>query len=561
MQLTINFLLLVNVQNQVGPTILRTEYYIELPQMTRAMVNGNNVAYNSMTFHGAADLCTLSPAKVKAQILDATLQDGPVELQPASFGLTHACTTGEALRAKIDSKILCLAFTTVCNTFLELCPGYSDQPHAALDHICQVHVDRKGNQVASSVQSYFQQLMSVARPFTNQRDFPISLCAKFMEGLDQRLITGFRWNFPQHSIIQPLDTMHQQKILQEMLQVAQQAEEDYGSVQRAAREAVGLSQAFVSGGASVGATAFPSQAKKTLVHYSPGGGHSTNGSSTAPHGGKRNGNVGLWPCFGCGGPHPWSEYRDGKHVILCPNKNNPGILEHANKNIERMRKNRKKRQSQSQKRKNLGTAKILDFDESGQQRIQEQVLQSMASRKISDGASVASLVTAPSAVAPPGGAGHGRGRGRSYIFVVEVAVLAMGSPLKQAMPITIQSNLPHIIMQFGKSLNCPNCPSTHCAVDTCAALTTGSFHFYAAIAKRFPHCVAKVFAPKDYVAIVLSGIVGHHNQAAVTTILEVGFQFHLPYKMKDGGDALFVIAKGPHVSVNTILGLPFVVAT
>ncbi len=79
--------------------------------------------------------------------------------------------------------------------------------------------------------------------------------------------------------------------------------------------------------------------------------------------------------------------------------------------------------------------------------------------------------------------------------------------------------------------------------------------------KRFPHCVAKVFAPKDYAAIVLSGIVGHHNQAAVTTKLEVGFQFHLPYKTKDGGDALFVIATGPHVSVNTILGLPFVVAT
>ena len=129
------------------------------------------------------------------------------------------------------------------------------------------------------------------------------------------------------------------------------------------------------------------------------------------------------------------------------------------------------------------------------------------------------------------------------------------------MPIAIQSNLPHIVMQFGESINCPNCPLIRCAVDTCAALTTGSFHFYAAIAKRFPHCVAKVFAPKDNAAILLSGIVGHHNQAAVTTRLEVGFQFPLPYKTKDGGDALFVIPTGPHVFVNTILGLPFVVAT
>ncbi len=155
-QLMINFVLLVNMHNQVGPTMLRTEYYLELPQATRAMVNENNVAYNLMTFQGAADLRTLSPANVKDQILDATPQDGPMELQPASFGLTNARSTGEALRAEINSKILRLAFATVCNTlFLELCPGYSNQLHAALDHICQVHIDRKGNQIASLVQSYF----------------------------------------------------------------------------------------------------------------------------------------------------------------------------------------------------------------------------------------------------------------------------------------------------------------------------------------------------------------------------------------------------------------------
>ncbi len=206
-----------------------------------------------------------------------------------------------------------------------------------------------------------------------------------------------------------------------------------------------------------------------------------------------------------------------------------------------MWKNCKKRQLQSQARKNLGTTNFSDFDESGQQRIQEQVLQSMAGCEVSDGASVALLVTTLSAFTPPGGARRGRRCGRGYIFVVDVAVLATGSPLKQAMPIAIQSNLPYIVMQFGQSINCPNCPSIRCAINTCTALTTGSFHFYAAIAKCFPHCVAKVFALKDYVAIVLSGIVGHHDQAAVMTKLEVSFKFHLPYKTKDGGDAWMVV--------------------
>jgi hypothetical protein len=74
---------------------------------------------------------------------------------PASFGLRTARTNGEALRIKIDQKILKLAFCMVCHIlFLELCPGYSTQPHAALNHICQVHVDKDWNQVVSSVQSY-----------------------------------------------------------------------------------------------------------------------------------------------------------------------------------------------------------------------------------------------------------------------------------------------------------------------------------------------------------------------------------------------------------------------
>ena len=98
-------------------------------------------------------------------------------------------------------------------------------------------------------------------------------------------------------------------------------------------------------------------------------------------------------------------------------------------------------------------------------------------------------------------------------------------------------------------------------MDTCAALSTGSFHSFAAIAKRFPHCVAKIFVPTDYAPIILSGIVQLSDEAAVTTNLEVGWQFNLPYKTKSGEDAMFAVATGPHVAVNTILGLPFHVAT
>jgi hypothetical protein len=104
-------------------------------------------------------------------------------------------------------------------------------------------------------------------------------------------------------------------------------------------------------------------------------------------------------------------------------------------------------------------------------------------------------------------------------------------------------------------LDCPDCPILHCVVDTAAALMTGNFHFVAALAKKYPHCIAKLYFPEDYNPIVLSGIVQSGGES-VTTELTVGFQFHLPYLTRDGQATSILIATGPHVTVNTIVGLP-----
>ena len=562
-QLTIDYQPLVSAESP-GATVLRTEYYIELPQTSVQVVNDANVAYNLLTYHGPGDLRILSMSEFQAQILDVTYQDGPVDLQPSKFNLTSARTDSSDIRSEHEGKITRLASATIWQTmFLELCPGYSMQPHAAIDHIRQVHTDREGNVVTNTVQDYYQQLMNAARPFSNLRNFPVSLCARFQDGLDVRLQTGYRRYFTQHSVIQPLDAAVQRKTLQAMLHAAQQAEDDLVAVQRVAREAVGLSQAFhVSagvGGQSPTVGVYPSQAEKTLRNYSPDA--SQGASISAPSGSRGGGTPRSWTCFGCGGPHPWSEFRgDQGHVVLCPNRDGPGVREHAAKQIEKMRKARKKRHQQNLKRKNLGTANLADFDEEGQQRITEQVL--MASRYSGDNSSTTSSVTTPRSITQQG-LDRGRGRGRpsgGVILVADVVVLAAGSPLKRAMPISIQSNLPHIVLQFGPDLDSPNCPSIRCAVDSCAALTTGNFHFFASVAKRYPHCVSKIYTPEDYAPIVLSGIVSS-DAASITTELEVGFLFHLPYRTREGDSASLMVATGPNVSVNTIIGLPFTKAT
>ena len=152
-------------------------------------------------------------------------------------------------------------------------------------------------------------------------------------------------------------------------------------------------------------------------------------------------------CFGCGGPQPWSEYIEGKHVVKCTNKLNPGIADHAAKNLEKYRATRKKQRDKNSKKRNLATPNYSDFDEVSQQRIWDQVLQTNTKSEVGDTTRVISAVTTTSQQSKkqdPRGK-HNTG----YIFIVDVQVLAAVSPLKTVMPISIQSNLPHLVLQLG----------------------------------------------------------------------------------------------------------------
>ncbi len=83
-------------------------------------------------------------------------------------------------------------------------------------------------------------------------------------------------------------------------------------------------------------------------------------------------------------------------------------------------------------------------------------------------------------------------------------------------------------------------------VDTAATLSMGNFHFFLAIAKKNPHCLAKLYVPEDYNPIILSGIVQHGGKC-ITTKLTVGLQFHLPYLTCSGQPTSILIATGPHI--------------
>jgi hypothetical protein len=256
--------------------ILRVSYYIELPQSSRAMTNGAGGAYTLISYCGADDLRTLSPEEVKTQILHPVLQTCPVLLQASDFILQAANTNSQDIALDVDGKILKLAWHQVCaSIFNELCPNYSNQPQAAIEHIKQLYVDGNGNVVCTSVFAYYQRMMNAMRPFAGDAQFPKSVCNALIDGLDKRLIAIFCRNYADHALLHELTASYQCRRFPEILQAMQSAEEEVQSISAIARSSVSGGQAF-----PITAQAFSSQAERTLANYKSGGGYTFNASGT-----------------------------------------------------------------------------------------------------------------------------------------------------------------------------------------------------------------------------------------------------------------------------------------
>ena len=88
------------------------------------------------------------------------------------FNLAKANVVAETIRDIIQAKILKLGFKRICSSiFQQLCPGYSDQPHAALEHIRHSVPGPDGQIVTASVIKYFQRMMNAVRPFATEQTY------------------------------------------------------------------------------------------------------------------------------------------------------------------------------------------------------------------------------------------------------------------------------------------------------------------------------------------------------------------------------------------------------
>jgi hypothetical protein len=255
-------------------------------------------------------------------------------------------------------------------------------------------------------------------------------------------------------------------------------------------------------------------------------------------------------CDGCKGNHRFVE----NGVIVCPNKNEKGVMEAAMK--ARTARHAAYDAARAAKKKASQQVDFDKLDNANKKKVAKQVMQFLSDK---DGGS-----DSDEPESPPKKAKKSVTIKTAHTFlydIEEVPVLATTSR-RPNLPVSIDTNLPHIPLQFGPSLDSANNPTIMSVVDTAAALTTGNLFFITRLAKMFPSCVAEVHTQKDYSPITLTGIVRSDAEGRKTTTeLPAAFTFHLPYEMTDGTPTKLTIACGPDVSVNLILGLPFIKAT
>ncbi len=198
--------------------------------------------------------------------MEPCLRDGPITLGVADFNLAKANVDAETIRDTIQAKILKLGFKQICSSiFQQLCPGYSDQPHAALEHIRQSTPGPDGQIVTASVIEYFQRMMNAGRPFATKQTYAIRVCYRFIQGLDRCLLPCFRRMYTAHSTVHNLNGAYQRQQLPFILAATRAAKDEVKGVQDIARGLLG--QGFYSNIISDDASAYPSQAEKTLSRY------------------------------------------------------------------------------------------------------------------------------------------------------------------------------------------------------------------------------------------------------------------------------------------------------
>jgi hypothetical protein len=428
--------------------------------------------------------------------------------------------------------------------YKQVSPGIQADPALIIQNIAQVSRPSGASvDTVLSVEEYFTQLQSMTM-FLDADTFQMDVVHHFVGHLKKEIRTemesnGYRYN---SLVTGARQANRQMQNLQLAYEAAIVAEKKHMTIRAMTLEVVS-GHAFhnkVQTHASI--------AEKTFEQYGPGT--------------VTERKTGCWGCYG-----EDHSYAGRNGVITCPNKDKPGVKERAEQARRdyntRVKISRKKKRKQAAQAKGNNAAATTPAASAAA---------APAAEHAFNGLTKAQLI----AVLLSSNKEETTNEKRSKTIAFTVAVLISTNAAKKMLPIAVDSNLPHCNLALGTvqttvTMGDSRSPAEFeelgiaisTLFDTGSAINIGKMEFHLSLAKRFPSAVkALIWAKDEYSAIVLSGIIGvgdgNGQSLTPTALLQAVIIYILPYLTVDGYQTTIAFALGKEVSVNSIIGMPFI---
>lgn len=528
--------------HQAGTTVTHN-FHVLLPQDTIQVMNGANQLQDFTGYTGPADISALTPAQLQADITSRTGQTAPAKLVNSTTpGVTDAevDTTSPIVALQEEGYIIC--WDTVCKSIREaFCPGVAFRPQDNLLTIKQIITDENNNSVILSVEDYSKNLIASMLSFSSDETLPANYVQHFLDNLSPSILRKLKseYTIPQFS----LSRVSQLKELRKWIGLAVKAAQDVALTRSLCKEqAFTLFSSVLPNSPKQPSGVHVSAAEETLREAlkTPGKGWSQSNKLTAEEC-KNLGAVNGWKpdlCFACSEPHKKS---------ACPYKDHPDYQAIIAQNIEALKRIKAFHRTSRQKKRGANT--IADaYIASNPKKKKEFMTALLADPRACESLKARLAAEEKSSSSP----------NVPCFIILPVVNHAVPHPHANC---NVDSKLPHIQLPLGReSEDSGKSVRIAAVIDTGAAINVGHFDTLDQICRRYPWILKNIFTNAP---VKLSGIIKEDNSGECTTELPYVFELWLPFNvtLDDGltyseGCSVKVPA-GRHVTVNMILGMPF----
>ena len=470
----------------------------------------------------------------------------PFLLSRPAFDSNTAEIDQKAFDNNLQGMILEVAFDPLKKViFNYICPNLKDEPFQLFQSVCQETIDSSNPSSTTkiTVEHYadiFNNLMR-SLPSDSNDEWTVDVHQYFI----QNLATDIREKMESDGYKDHLSStsklpFNQIKLLDNARRKALLAQKSLQSQASMIKSQIENTHGFFTSTENIGAL-YTSPAERTISHYK--------GSAT-----------GVQKCWGClGEGHRW--YCTKTKRVVCPHGSNPIFIKRAAEARERLRQRNAERSRKKPLMNRRGRALLqallsegLDGDDDDSKENDSTFnLSASQTRQENDHTSSSKRVKTTHHEA-------------FNFFTAHVFTVQNG---REALPIALHPNLPHIRLLLGESDAQFN-PAIMGILDTGATLTIGYYAYILGICKAFPHLVKSIVWAKDrYSPIHLSGVVSkdlknknlseiEEARLAARSTLSAVVTFHMPYFPKNNQSTSFSIAIGKDVSVNLLIGMSFI---